>query len=589
MKAVLVLVGMVMGHWAWAQEMQTPFEQNGSNYSATYDEAIAFYTQLATESKMVELVEYENGTDVGRPLHLVVISGDGKTFNPVMTRRQDKRIVLINNGIHPGEPCGVDASMILARDLVNDKIYKPLLDHITVLIIPLYNVGGSLNRGPASRANQNGPENYGFRGNGRLLDLNRDFIKNDSRNAQTFLQIFSEWRPDLFVDTHTTNGADYPSFMTYIPTQKDKLHPELAGYMENYMNPGLVDAMSKANYDMCPYVNTMGWGTPPDSGLVGFLETPRYSTGLAALYNTIGYTTEAHMLKTFEDRVYGTYHFLLNLLILTNRDRTKIARLRAEAIKQVKAQEEFTLRWEVDMDAATDLDFMGYEATVGTSKITGKPRLSYDSGKPWRRTIPFYNTYRPVVTVKKPYAYIVPQSWRGVVKRLEWAGVKMQRLAEDTEVEAEMYFIDDFQAARAPYEGHWPISKVKVRKEMQTVTYRKGDYVVTCDQAVNRYIIETLEPEAHDSFFHWNFFDEILQRKEYFSLYVFEKTAQEMLAADPGLKQRFDEAVAADSTLQGNDWGQMDWLYRQSEHYEPTHLRYPVGRLLEKGRLPLMK
>lgn len=572
-----------------AQEMQTPFEQKGSNYSATHDEAIAFYQQLAAESKMVEVVEYKNGTDVGRPLHLVVISGDGKTFDPVITRRQDKRIVLINNGIHPGEPCGVDASMILARDLVSDRIYKPLLDHVTVLIIPLYNVGGSLNRGPASRANQNGPENYGFRGNGRLLDLNRDFIKADSRNARTFLQIFSKWKPDLFVDTHTTNGADYPAFMTYIPTQRDKLEAGLAGYMDNYMNPGLMTAMEKANYDMCTYVNTLGWGNPPDSGLVGFLETPRYSTGLATLYNTIGYTTEAHMLKTFEDRVYGTYHFLLNLLILTNRDRTKISRIRAEAIKQVKSQSEFVVRWELDPTVKEDLDFMGYEATKVTSEVTGMPRLSYNREKPWRKSIPFYNKYRPAVTVKKPEFYIVPQSWAGVIERLELAGVKMDQLAEDTEVEAEMYFIEDWEPARQPYEGHWPLANVKVRPENQSVAFRKGDYVIAVNQDVNRYIVETLEPEAHDSYFHWNFFDEILQRKEYFSLYVFEKTAKNMLEADPELKKEFQEAVATDSTLMNNDWAQMDYLYRKSPHYEPTHLRYPVARVMNKARLPLAR
>ena len=569
--------------------IQAPFEKNGANYSATYAEAIAFYKELEQASPKVKVIEEKIGTDAGLPLHLVVISGDGKSFHPEQLRRMDRRIVMVNNGIHPGEPCGVDASMILARDLVTDRIYAPLLEHIAVVIVPVYNVGGALNRGPDSRANQNGPSEHGFRGNARLLDLNRDFIKSDSRNARSFAKQFAEWQPDVFIDTHTSNGADYPYIMTYIPTQKDKFEPGLAEYMETVLNPFLLQGMAKANYEMCPYVQTKRWGMTPDSGLVGFLETPRYSTGYAALFNTIGYTTEAHMLKPFEDRVYGTYHFLLNLLIVTNRDRKIIARLRKAAQDAVKEQEEFVIRWKLDMSKSTELDFKGYTATRTPSAVTGMPRLTYDREQPWRRNVPYYNTYVPEITVKKPAAYILPAAWGEAVERMQLAGVKMRRLSEDAEVDVEMYYIEDWKAGRQPYEGHWPISGVKLRTESQRVAFRKGDYVIYCNQTANRYIVETLEPQAHDSFFHWNFFDEVLQRKEYFSPYVFEKTAQQMLDTDPALKQALQEAIQQDSTLEGNDWGQMDFIYQRSKHYEPTHLRYPVGRMVKDAKLPLAK
>lgn len=570
-------------------QTQTPFEKGDGNYNATYQEAIDFYKSLEAASEMVQVKEYKNGTDAGLPMHLVVISGDGKSFHPAQMRKQEKLILLINNGIHPGEPCGVDASMILARDLVTDKIYKPLMDHIAVLIIPEYNVGGALNRGPYSRANQNGPSDHGFRGNARLLDLNRDFIKTDSRNARSFLEIFAEWKPDLFVDTHTSNGADYPYTMTYIPTQKDKLGGELAKYMETVLNPEMLKAMEKASYEMCPYVQTMGWQMPPDSGLVGFLETARYSTGLAALFNTIGYTTEAHMLKPYKDRVYGTYHFLLNLMKTANRDRKIISRLRKAAKTEVKSREEFTIRWRLDPKQATTIPFRGFAAKTITSEVTGMPRLIYDRDDVWRKDIRHFNTYVPEITVKRPEAYLVPQAWKEVVERLKLAGVAMQALSADTDVEVETYYIEDFKAASQPYEGHWPLSNIKVRKETQTLTYRKGDYLIYCNQPANRYIIETLEPQAHDSWMSWNFFDEILQRKEYFSPYIFEKTAKNLLAADPDLKKRFDEVIKSDSTLMGNDYGQMDFIYRNSPFYEPTHRRYPVGRMVKSQKIPVLR
>ena len=570
-------------------EMQTPFESKGANYSSSYDEAIAFYKQLEASSPYVQITEYPNGTDVGRPLHLVVISANGKSFDPRIIQRMDNRVVLINNGIHAGEPCGVDASMILARDLATDKIYQPLLQHVAVCIIPFYNVGGALDRGRDSRANQEGPEEHGFRGNGRLLDLNRDFIKSDSRNAQTFLKILAAWKPDIFVDTHTSNGADYQYPITYIPTQKDKFNPELANYMNTVLNPFLVQTVGGSGYEMCPYVNTRGWGMPPDSGIVGFLETPRYSTGLAALFNTIGYTTETHMLKPFEDRVYSTYHFLLNLLKLTNRDSKVIGRLKTAANEAVKSQKEYVLRWKLSETPTEQITFKGYDAKIAPSAVTGLPRISYDRNSPYTKEIPYFNTYLPDITVQAPNAYILPQSWGEVVERMQMAGVAMKRLTEDVQADVEVYYIDDWKASPQPYEGHWPIRNIKLRTENQKVTYRKGDYVIFCDQVANRYIVETLEPQAHDSWMSWNFFDEILQRKEYFSAYVFEETAKKMLDVDPQLKKDLEEAIASDSTMAGNDWAQMDFIYRRSDFYEPTHLRYPVGRMVNSQKLPLSK
>ena len=58
--------------------------------------------------------------------------------------KQRKAVILINNGIHPGEPDGIDASMMLVRDIVTNKIKLP--DNVALGFIPVYNIGGSLNR-----------------------------------------------------------------------------------------------------------------------------------------------------------------------------------------------------------------------------------------------------------------------------------------------------------------------------------------------------------------------------------------------------------------------------------------------------------
>jgi hypothetical protein len=90
-------------------------------------------------------------------LHLFVISRDAD-FNPVSLHTKNKRIILVNNAIHPGEPDGVDACIKLSEDILQKNLYDSLLKNTVICIVPLYNIDGALNRGCCARANQNGPE-----------------------------------------------------------------------------------------------------------------------------------------------------------------------------------------------------------------------------------------------------------------------------------------------------------------------------------------------------------------------------------------------------------------------------------------------
>ena len=143
-----------------AYSQQTPFEKSNGKETATYFQAIDFYKKLDNASSKIFMKEM-GLTDAGYPLHLVLVSNDEK-FDPAVWHKQNKVVILINNGIHPGEPDGIDASMMLARDIVRKKIILP--GNVALAIIPVYNIGGALNRNSFSRVNQNGPESYGFRG-----------------------------------------------------------------------------------------------------------------------------------------------------------------------------------------------------------------------------------------------------------------------------------------------------------------------------------------------------------------------------------------------------------------------------------------
>lgn len=99
--------------------------------------------------------------------------------------------------------------------------------------------------------------------------------------------------------------------------------------------------MKLSGYEMIPYVNSKD--EIPDSGIVQFLETARYSTGYAALFNCIGMMPETHMLKAYTDRVWSTYHLLASVGRLVNRDFQQIISNKASADAAVAQQKEFAL------------------------------------------------------------------------------------------------------------------------------------------------------------------------------------------------------------------------------------------------------
>ncbi len=545
------------------------------NYSPDYDSIISFYRAL--DKKYPEALLLESGkSDIGKPIHLFILSKDAD-FNPGSLRKKNKLFLLVNNGIHPGEPDGINACMELSRDLLSRKSIPSTM---VILIIPVYNVDGALNRSCCSRANQNGPEAYGFRGNAKNLDLNRDFIKCDSENAATFSMLFQSWNPDIFVDTHVSNGADYQYTLTLITTQKDKLNPHLSSFVNQKMEPALYDACSKKGFPVAPYVNTSG--KTPESGIVGFMETPRYSTGYAALFNCIGFVTETHMLKPFKQRVKATRVFLDELINYANKNAEAIMEVRKKAQESLASQKQFCLSWKLDTSNFSYFKFRGYEPEYKTSEISGKPRLFYNQKKPFEKNIPFFNNYTPQNCVSIPDFYLVPQAWKAVIDKLKINQVPIRILTRDTLIKAEVYKITQWNSLKSPYEGHFLHHSVKTEKETREIKCYAGDLLVPTGNIKTRYVVETLEPEGPDSFFAWNFFDPILQQKEWFSDYVFEDLALEFLKKNPQLKADLEKAKKENPDQFKDPDSELYFIYRNSPWFEKSYMIYPVARIFSR-------
>lgn len=556
-----------------AAQLLTRFETSNGRQTATYAETIEFYETLNRRYTTIAMEE-AGPTDTRYPLHVVYYSGDGR-FDVSRWKKEGKVILLINNGIHPGEPDGIEACKMLLRDAASGKITVP--ENVVLAVVPVFNIGGALNRGSYSRANQQGPEEYGFRGSAQNLDLNRDFIKMDAQETRTLVEVFHSLDPDVFIDNHVSNGADYQHIITLLATQHDKLGGKAGKYMYDVFEPALYRDMKERGYDLVPYVNH--FGNTPEKGWTEFYDYPRFSSGLAAMFQTMAFVPETHMLKPFRQRVEATYELMRSFIKVASRNARQVKEARHADREALLLQRSFPLDWKLNEGQARLVQFMGYEAAYKKSAVSGHDCLYYDRSKPYTRQVKFYNSYSGAQYVTAPQAYIVPQGWGNVITRLRLNGVKMRRLNADETRTVWTYRIEKFETVPGPYEGHYYHRNVQVKKKKQKVRLQAGDYIIDVNQPAKRYLVETLEPNGPDAFFAWNFFDAILQQKEYFSDYVFEDEAAELLKNDAALRKRLEQKRKSDPAFARSASAQLDFVYKNSPYYESAHMRYPVYRV----------
>jgi murein tripeptide amidase MpaA len=193
--------------------MQTHAENTNYRETPNYADTIAFAKDLAHASPAIEYRGFGHSGQ-GRELPLLFAS-ESETFTPEAARAEGKAVVLIQACIHSGEPDGKDAGFALLRDIAITKTAAGILNNVVLLFIPIYNTDGHERSTPYNRINQNGPESMGWRTTSTYQNLNRDYMKADTPETRAWLRLWNEWQPDLFIDCHVTDGADYRCNITY--------------------------------------------------------------------------------------------------------------------------------------------------------------------------------------------------------------------------------------------------------------------------------------------------------------------------------------------------------------------------------------
>jgi len=560
---------------------KTHFEK--SNYLETprYEETINYFRKFEKHSPYAKMFSIGKSAE-GRNIYVLIISKD-RAFTPELARKTNKPIVFIQNGIHAGEIDGKDASMILLREILITKEKSYYLENAILLVMPIFNVDGHERFSPYNRINQNGPKEMGWRTNAQNLNLNRDYMKADSPEMKAWLKFFNQWLPHIFIDCHTTNGADYQYEITYSCERYGNVHPELSEWIKNDFVPFIEDEVQKSGYLIAPYV----WfrGDEIKNGIVEGVTSPRLSTGYVAIQNRVALLVETHMLKDYKTRVFATLTMLDAVIRKANQTGKNLVELINQTDKKVideiaNRKKYLPVKFQMSNEFVP-FTFKGIKYEKLPSKISGKEKIVY-TGEKFEMEIPLYNKPVAVDSINAPEFYLIPRAYSNIVEILNLHGVKYEVLKSAQKYLVEKYRFDENTVwQKRPYEGRIMLT-TKYETFVDTLIAEKGDYLIPVNQRAVKVIIHLLEPKSGDSFVSWGFFNSIFERKEYYEDYVMEKLAEEMYNSNENLRKEFEEKLKSDTTFANSPEQRLEFFYRRSPYFDKQWLVYPVSRVIKK-------
>ncbi len=563
----------------FAQEnRQTEFEKSGCLKTSNYEETIDYFKRLS-DSPMAEL-RVLGESPQGRELYYFIVSKD-QIFEVEEVKKSGKAIVLIENGIHSGEIEGKDACMILLRDILVSKTKEYLIDNAVLIVVPVFNVDGHERSSPFSRINQNGPEEMGWRVTAQNLNLNRDFVKADAPEMKALLNLFNKWLPDLFIDTHTTDGLDYQYTITYGIETHQNMVPKTTRWIETELIPHFTQKLEQNGYLISKYVGVVDGNL--HKGIRDWVAGPRFSNGYAAAQNRPGLLIETHMLKPYKDRVYSTMYLIEGALEKVNEQSGKLIKLNNDADDW--AVQNYAINkdpFPIEFKSTNDFEmfkFLGIENSPRYGKIAGDT-IPFYTGEKIELEIPYYNKVQVTKSVYAASAYIIPQEWSKLCDILRLHGVKIEQLKKEEKMIVEKIKFKEVKFADSPYEGRFRVN-FKYDSFIDTITVKAGDYLVDAKQRSIGLIIHLLEPDAPDSFVKWGFMNQIFEYKEYFETYSMEPIAERMAEEYPELYTEFKNKVEEDENFRNNPRARLNFFYKNSNYYDENYMMYPVFKVIK--------
>ncbi|MCS5490678.1 M14 family metallopeptidase [Algoriphagus limi] len=549
----------------------TPGELTDLTESPTYTETMDWLRKLANSSPYLEMKSLGK-SEQGRDIYLLVASKSQK-FSPEDLAQENKATLFFHGGIHAGEIDGKDVGMMLLRDILHGEKMQ-LLDEANILFIPILNVDGHERRSEFGRVNQRGPKEMGWRTNARNLNLNRDFTKIETAGVKAVIDVLNSYQPDLYVDVHVTDGADYQYDVTYGYVKTGGYSPAISQFLSETFQPEVDQALKDWGHIPGPLLFAAN-GDDFSEGNIAFSFSPRFSHTYGDARHIPSILIENHSLKPFRQRVLGTYAFLEQAIRTIAKHYPAVQN--AIISDQNQEKESIAVKFKFREAPADTMDFLGIASKKVRSEITGAEYVVWE-GKAINQQVPSLLMDVPVQTVPIPKAYWISSEWGEVIEKLQNHGVEMEILDQPREVKLEYSKVTDFKMGSQPYEGLMRVQEFASEKIYRSQTFLPGSVRIKTDQDLGELIVILLEPESVDSFFQWGFFNTIFAQTEYMETYIMEPMIAQMLEKDANLKAAFEEKMSSDPEFAKNPRRIYRWFYEKTPYFDQNWKVIPVGR-----------
>jgi hypothetical protein len=501
-----------------------------TNYEETtrYEEVLSFITELQKRSPLLRLESFGKSEE-GRQLPLMIFS-DMPISSPRDARASGKPIVFIMANIHAGEVEGKEAALHISRRILFGDL-KPLLSKLIILIAPIYNADGNEKIKVDNRSAQNGPiAGVGVRENSKGYDLNRDFMKLDSPEAQSLINLCNRWDPHLTVDLHTTNGSYHGYHLTYSQPLNPNTSSLILSYHRDKMLPAITRAMlQRHKFRTYYYGNFPRFTNLPTPGektrWEAFTHQPRIGQNYHGLRNRLTILSEAYSYLTFKRRVEVTEAFVEEIF--------RYAAANAPEIYQLtkRADEETVRQFLSDAPVAQGVAFENralpkpVDILIGEVVKVKNPRsgkdmtaMVEDKFKPLR--MDDYGMFAATRSVAVPHAYLFKpdKDLQGVIEKLRQHGIAVEELTAPLTTEVDVFTIATATRAQRAFQKHQEM-KVTGEFKKEQMTFPAGTILVRTAQPLGRLVCYLLEPESDDGVVDWNFFDAYLETGKTFPIY----------------------------------------------------------------------
>ena len=494
------VLGQSRAQWLEAPAESVDYQQGGTLYGPLMD----FVYELESRTELMSVMKLTE-TLGGRDVVLCVLSNP-PVFQPQDVAYSDKPVVLIVNNVHGGEVAGKDASMELMRDLVMGDL-RPLLDEVTVLVIPTINPDGAEVR---RRTNEEG------------FDMNRDYIKLESQEIHTLVtEVINEWHPHIHLDTH--HGGSAPYTLTYQGNMNPAGDPNIMRFGDERILAQVREALRAEDYDGFWYS-----GTSTVNGVAGWGPTsvePRKQHVYSTLANMVGFLYEtpsgSHRLVDNGTRVVAipeeeTYRHQVRGQYIGQRELIRFAADNPEELIDVVAQARADAIARGNDDSDNDQIPLEYEQveefTDSFWRRVGGGRGRAAPGEEVQYELveaPIFTKWEPTRTATRPWGYLIPPSLTKVVPLLLEHDITVKQLTEPVELEVEAYYATEITHDEY-FQAHY-LNAVTGEARTETVSLPAGSFFIPSGQPMSNFISYIMEPVTNDNLVTWGYLDNVLR------------------------------------------------------------------------------